>query len=321
MFSRESPQNDHYVFQESLEDLRERQKKNAHTKQDEQMVVLYLLDQYGFVVPQSYRLPKQEAIAKQAIEHLVIDGPITEHLPKGFQGVLPSGTEVSVNRSGREAIVDFSSEFRKYKPEDESKILESITWTLTQFPTIDTVRIQIQGHDISEMPVGKLPIPKQLNREIGINVDTDSVDIAATKPVTAYFVSQVEEKLYYVPVTKRIQPKENEVGATIRMLSMGPNRLSHLVSVVNQGVTLLENPKVVNGNALLNFDELILDEKKMISEQVMDVIMLSVTELDSIDSVSIQVNSKSDVQTSKKGLDLHQPVVRPTQINPTKILK
>ena len=66
---------------------------------------------------------------------------------QGTRAVLPAGTEVEVNitESGT-AIVDFSNEFATYAPEDEQGILEAITWTLTQFDTINDVVIWINGH-------------------------------------------------------------------------------------------------------------------------------------------------------------------------------
>src|SRR4051812_20298812 len=41
---------------------------------------LYLIDKNGYVVPQTLELPKSEGVAKQALEYLVKDGPVTELL-------------------------------------------------------------------------------------------------------------------------------------------------------------------------------------------------------------------------------------------------
>ena len=46
------------------------------------------------VVPQTFELPKTESAAKQALEYIVKDGPVSEILPNGFQAVLPAGTEI-----------------------------------------------------------------------------------------------------------------------------------------------------------------------------------------------------------------------------------
>ena len=69
------------------------------------------------------------------MEYLVANGPVTDMLPNDFRAVLPEDTELSVNIKDGVATVDFSKEFKNYQPEDEMKILQSITWTLTQFDT------------------------------------------------------------------------------------------------------------------------------------------------------------------------------------------
>ncbi len=153
------------------------------------MTELYLVDKEGYVVPQSMALPKTEGIAKQAVEYLVKNGPVTEMLPNNFQAVLPEDTRVSVDIKDNTATVDFSKEFKNYKPEDELKILQSVTWTLTQFDSVDKVKLQINGEELKEMPVNKTPVNDGLSRADGINLDTkDVVDIANTKPVTVYYI-------------------------------------------------------------------------------------------------------------------------------------
>ena len=109
---------------------------------------LYLIDKNGLVVPQTLELPKTESVAKQALEYLVKNGPVTEMLPNGFQAVLPADTKISVNVKDKVATVDFSNEFKNYQAEDELKILQSITWTLTQFDSIEKVKLQMNGHPL-----------------------------------------------------------------------------------------------------------------------------------------------------------------------------
>ena len=148
---------------------------------------LYLLDKNGYVVSQTLDLPKTNSIAKQALEYLVKDGPVTNILPNGFQAVLPAETKISVNVKDQVATVDFSKEFKEYRAEDELKILQSITWTLTQFDAIDKVKLQVNGHPLEEMPVDGTPIGEELSRKDGINLDTSSVaDLANSKPVIVY---------------------------------------------------------------------------------------------------------------------------------------
>src|SRR4051812_26317835 len=50
---------------------------------------LYLINKDGLVVPQTLTLPDKTSVAKQALEHLVVNGPVTDMLPNDFRAVLP----------------------------------------------------------------------------------------------------------------------------------------------------------------------------------------------------------------------------------------
>ncbi|KAA9023172.1 GerMN domain-containing protein [Niallia endozanthoxylica] len=279
---------------------------------------LYLVDKNGYVVPQTLELPKTESVATQALEYLVKNGPVTEMLPNGFQAVIPDDTKISVNVKDKVATVDFSSEFKDYKAEDELKILQSITWTLTQFDSIEQVKLQMNGHPLEEMPVNGTPIGDELTRKDGINIDTSQVaDITNTKPVTVYYIGGEADSYYFVPVTKRVSNKiENNIDAAINELIKGPSVASHLLNEFNSDVELLGEPKVENGKVTLNFNESIFGsfDKKMISQNVLDSLVLTLTEQQGIESVVVTVNGKAELM-NEEGKKLTEPVTRPENVN------
>jgi len=279
---------------------------------------LYLMDKNGLVVPQTLDLPKTESVATQALEYLVQNGPVTEMLPNGFKAVLPADTKLSVSVKEKVATVDFSKEFKDYQAEDELKILQSITWTLTQFDTIEKVKLQLNGHPLEEMPVNGTPIGEELTRKDGINLDTSHVaDITNTKPVTVYYIGGETDSYYFVPVTKRVSNKtENDIDAVISELVKGPNVASNLLNEFNPDVKLLEEPKVEDGKVTLNFNESIYGsfEEKIISKNVLDSLVLSLTEQNGIESVVITVNGKAELM-SEDGKKLTEPVTRPENVN------
>lgn len=281
---------------------------------------LYLLDKHGYIVPQTISLPNEEGIAKLSLQSLVKDGPINNFLPSGFQAVLPTDTEVmGINVKDGVATVDFSKEFADYRHEDEEKIMQSITWTLTQFDTIDRVKLQINGHDLTEMPVNGTQIGEGLTRNIGINVDTsNAVDVTNTKPVTVYYLGQDGESHYYVPVTKRVKNTiENNIEAAVEQLVAGPGYNSNLISDFLPEVALIEEPKVEDGKVTLNFNESLIssiDDDNVISEQMLMSLVLSLTEQTGIETVSVLVNGSSEL-VNKNGDKLTEPVSRPAKVN------
>ncbi|MGG0720436.1 GerMN domain-containing protein [Robertmurraya massiliosenegalensis] len=279
------------------------------------MTELYLFDKNGYVVPQTFSLPKTESVAKQALDYLIEGGPITEMLPNGFTAVLPTDTEVSVNITDKTAIVDFSNEFKNYKPEDELKILEAVTWTLTQFDSVENVALKLNGHELNEMPVAGIPIGKTVSRANGINLDTtDVVDITNTKAATVYYVAGEEGSYYYVPVTRRVA--ENNIEGVVTELVKGPSYSSTLLNDFSPDVELLEEPKIEDGKVTLNFNEYIYGsfEEKVISEHVLNMLVLSLTEQEGIESVEVMVNGEAEL-VKENGEKIVEPVTRPENVN------
>lgn len=282
---------------------------------------LYLIDKSGFVVPYSMTLPETKSVAKQALEYLVEGGPISNLLPNGFRAVLPQDTQVlGVDIKDGTATVDFSKEFKNYKKEDEAKILQAITWTLTQFDSVENVKIWVNGHEQKEMPVNGTPIQDGVSRAIGINHESsDVVDITNTHPLTVYYMSEVDGQHYYVPVTKRISNTETDsIVSAVEELVEGPALSTGLLSDFQDGVELLSAPKYEDGKVTLDFNEAIygsFDEKqKIISSQVLQSLVLTLTEQKGIESVAVTVNGKADL-LNENGEKLSEPVTRPVKVN------
>ncbi|WP_243291187.1 GerMN domain-containing protein [Bacillus sp. FJAT-47783] len=283
---------------------------------------LFLIDKNGMVVPQTLDLPTTKSVAKQVVEYLVEDGPVANILPNGFRAVIPRGTTVqSVNiKEDGTAVVDFSKEFTEYQPKDEQKILQAVTYTLTQFDNVNKVKLWINGHELKEMPVNGTPIDDGVSREDGINIMTTSVvDITNSHPLTVYYLTEREGQVYYVPVTKRVpNTNKDSVEAAVAALIDGPELSSGLLNEFQPGVKLLESPMYEDGQVTLNFNEAIYssfdEKKKMISKNILDALVLTVTEQPGVDSVVIQVNGKQDL-VDEEGNQLTKPVTRPEKVN------
>lgn len=283
---------------------------------------LYLIDKNGYVVPQTLNLPKTQSVAKQALEYLVVNGKGQEMLPNGFRAVLPENTELSVDidKEKHVATVNFSKEFKEYQPEDEQKILQSVTWTLTQFENVEKVKLKMNGHELAEMPVKGTPISENLSRASGINYDVaDVADITNTKPVTVYFIGGEEDNYYYVPVTRRVKASEKDpITAAVNELIKGPSDQSNLVSEFAHDLKLIEAPKYADGQVTLNFNKNIYssfnEKDKVVSQHLLDALVLSLTEQKGVEKVAVQVDGKADL-TNDKGKKLSEPVTRPEKVN------
>lgn len=307
-----------YVDEVSFDTSKDVEEANEEFVTETVMRELFLIDEHGLVAPQTVMLPKEEGVAKQAVEYLIIGGPVSQLIPNGFQAVLPSGTEVlGVNVRDRVATVDFSEEFKEYRPEDELKILQSLTWTLTQFDTIDFVKIRINGYDQEVMPVDGTPIGEGFSRLDGINIETDKlVNISNSKSVTLYFLAQSGENVYYVPVTRRVSANEDQLQAVVSQLLAGPSSFSNLLTDFRHGVQLLDEPRYSNGVVTVNFNEAVLNhmEGTAISNEILNLLVLSLTEQPGVEKVSIEVEGDNQVLMAT-GEFLSEPVARPLKVN------
>lgn len=322
------PQDENYVEegqsldQESKKGKQEGESSSKTSEESAKTIAteLYLFDKNGLVVPQTLMLPKTVGTAKQSLQYLVKDGPVTPLLPNDFQAVLPSGTQVlGVNIDDNGTLtVNFSNEFKNYQPANEEKILEAVTWTATQFESVDNVKIQIEGVAQEVMPVNNTPIGEDgINRAAGINNQAGNVvDITGTNGITVYYPAQAADHYYYVPVTKRVNAPEGDVAAVVESLVQGPVAHAGLLDEFGKQIKLLSEPSVKDEVVTLNFNEGIYssNEKKVISQEALQSLVLSLTAQEGIEKVSIQVDGKTTLK-NEKGEEITKPVSRPEQVN------
>lgn len=278
---------------------------------------LFLIDANGMVAPQTLQLPNPDSkeVAMQVLTYLVKDGPVTSLLPNGFQAVLPEGTEIlGVNLTDDGTlIVDLSDEFKNYDVKDELKILQAITYTLTQFDNINRIKIWINGVEQTEMPVGKTPIKDGYSRSNGINIlSQKTVDLLNSDAVTMYFLKQRHDTQYFVPVTQHIEIKEKDYfTALIETLIAGPGYDTHIIHVFNEGVALQNKPRLENGVLQLTFNEEILKDaqQSIIADDVMETLVRSLTEQKDVQAIEVSVENKDKI-INEKGKVYNKPVTK-----------
>lgn len=280
---------------------------------------LYLIDVNGMVASQTLELPAPESgeVAKQALEHLVAEGPVTSLLPNGFSAVLPQGTEVlglDLQEDGT-VVVDFSEEFTNYNEEDEVKVLESITHTLTEFENVDKVKLMVNGEPQNEMPVGGTPISGGYSKANGINlIDSDTPDLINSQAVTMYYPAEHNETRYYVPLTKHILAEEENIYQEIvQTLIDGPGYNTNVLQVFNPESMLVDDPELDNGVLKLVFNEGVLkdSDQAVLSDEVMETLVRTLSEQGAVEAVDIQVENVDEL-VNENGEVYNEPVTKET---------
>lgn len=284
-------------------------------------MTVFVKDAKGFVTPLSLALPKTLSVAKTTLEYMVDGGPETSLLPSGFQALLPKGTKViSLNiKPDKVAVVDFSKEFLNYDVKDERKILEAVTWNLTNFSSVEKVQLRVDGKDLKEMPKGKTPLDNPLARSMGINLEkAEDAEFGQSTPVTLYFLNQNDQNYkYYVPVTRLVKRTDDIASAVVNQLIKGPDLKKGLSSVINT-TTVVNSIKPGEGLITVDFSNKLLGTDQKASADALQSVILSITENTTFKQVQIKVDGAVKI-TSTDNQNYSKPVLRPAHINPAKL--
>lgn len=287
-------------------------------------VTLYMKDAKGYVAPVTMNLPKTFAPATKALEYMVEDGPGKAITPSGFTALLPKGTKikgVNIMADKKLAVIDFSKEFESYNAQDERKIMEAVTWTMTGFPTVEKVQIWVEGRALKEMPVHGMPLESELSRAMGINIEmTNGVNIGQSTPVTLYFVNQTSDQFtYYVPVTRMIKRTDDVAKAALEQLILGPSSNKGLASVMAPETGVLKIIKSDDTKTItVDFNDKLLGSDKKLPAQAVQAVILSLIETTGFSKVQLMVNGDAKL-TGTDNQSYTKPVARPANINPVKL--
>lgn len=284
---------------------------------------VYLQDSNGFLVPVSLPVAgsSAEENAKAALEMLVNGGPYAGTLPDGFTGVLPQGTavqNVSIDKNVKQAVVEFTKPFMEYAKADERKIVEAITWTLTEQPDIQNVQISVNGQKLSEMPKGGMPLNHLLTRGMGINLQLgQGASYTSSSPVTVYFSASSPAGIrYYVPVTRLVLPSEDKLKASLEELIRGPRPEDGLNQVMTSGTVLDSVKQSPEGVVTVAMDDHMFAQGEVVPAEFLQSIVLTAADNAASNSAKVQIvlNGETNV-LGEDSVNYGKPASRPQHIN------
>lgn len=283
--------------------------------QQQANMTIYAQDRHGYLAPISYQWNSEDpaVVAQASLEMLVKDGVHKGMLPPGFTATLPKGTslKVTLKPEQKTAFVELSKEFATYDKNDERKVMESITWTLTSLPNVDQVQLWMDSKKLSEMPVDHTPMDTPLSRQLGINLEKDlSVNYLRSMPVTLYFSSYSEEgKAYFIPVTRLVEPSSDSVRATLEQMISGPLNKKAMNMVMTKETKI--NDITSNGDTLtVDLADTMFEKGDQVPAELVKAVVLSLTERQGVKKVQLKINGNMDIQGTDK-INYSEPVTRP----------
>ena len=239
---------------------------------------IFLMDKNSYVALTSVAVNDTniENKARQLIKVLTIGG-MDSKIPSGFSAIIPPNTEVlSLSYENGLIKVNFSKDLLNVSEDLEEKMVESIVYTLTSIDKVDRIIIYVEGDILTKLPKTKINLPSTLDKTFGINKEFDLTSTKDITDVTIYYINQISDNYYYVPVTKYVNDDRDKASIIIDELSKNFDFNKNLMSFLNEG-TVLVSSTVKDGQMMLNFNEEILNNSvsEDISKETLDTISLS----------------------------------------------
>ena len=228
-----------------------------------------------------------------------------DNIPSGFKSIIPSGTKINSLSIYEDVIkVDFSKELMNTNKDNEERIIEAITYTLTSLKGIEKVIIFMEGEILTKLPQSKKTLPSTLDRNYGINKEYDIENMKNITKTTIYYVSSFNDNEYYIPVTKINNDERNKIEIIIDELSSNNVYKTNLMSFLNSKTEVLSSSQV-NDDLVVNFNTAIFNDinTKEILEEVIYTISMSVNDNYNVNNIIFTVNDEEIYKSVLKSIE------------------
>ncbi len=176
---------------------------------NERETLVYYMDDKMYLVPVMKEIswPEDKSIAKETISHLIKDDANNMDAI-ALTPTIPENTAIkSVNIKDGLCTVVFDENFLRYdSKKEEEAIVKSIVYTLTEFETIEKVKISV--NNVSNLNYG-FDITKPINRE---DINFIGEDKSGNKMIVYYKSTVNGYDEYFLPVTVNTEELTKEVA-------------------------------------------------------------------------------------------------------------
>ena len=263
---------------------------------------IYLLNEDGYLVKSRVLLEGTtlEDKIKEILEQLIISDD--NHFPKGLFAYIPKNTKVLNVLCGEGKVtVDFSSQFLDMDVHEEKQIISGIVFSILDLDDIEEVIILVEGTILSEYPNTKEKLSSPLNKNIGINQEYEITSREDVSKVVIYYLSRINDEMYYVPVTKYLNDSRDKIKIIIDELSTSYIYEPNLMSFLHSKVELLDYYEQENV-LFLNFNKFLFDSEDKVLEEVLYSISYSVFDNYDVSMVMFEVDNQYVGQVSRNGI-------------------
>ena len=241
-----------------------------------------------------------EELVNSIISKLTISNDST--IPTGLKQIIPKNILLK-DLYIDEGIVylNFSKELLKLKKESIDKIVESISYSLLNLKEITGISIYVEEKNINE--IYNRVYPNIITKDYGINKRVELKKLNDLNKVVIYYIDNINEKNYYVPITKYLNDEREKIKIIIDELSSNYIYESNLITLLDKNIELVDY-QINNDLMILNFNNSIFLNEKNIVEEVVYTISYSVFDsYNDIETIIFKVNNQEITKKIKKDIE------------------
>lgn len=254
---------------------------------------IYLLNKDNLLVRTEVFIEGKSKVEK--IKNIVNYLTLTnDKIPSGLKGYLPKKTKlINLNLDENIVYLNFSKEFLQHKKSERNIIITGLVYSILEIENLESVIVQVEDDYLKDY---KYPI----NKNIGINNKYLINSRKDLNRVVIYYLDNINNKNYYVPVTKYLNDKRDKIEVVIDELKNN-SESDDLISYVNNKLELIDY-REESDVLFLNFNDYLLENNEDINKDILNTIAYSAFSNYEVNMVMFEVNDEKVNYISRKDM-------------------
>lgn len=233
---------------------------------------VYLFDNNNYVSRVNIQVKSNNTydLINEKIALMTKNNTLSYKLRSGFTAPIPENTRLlDYHLNDGILVLNFSNELLNIDENLEEKMIEAIIYSMTSIKDVNGITIKVNNKVLEKIEYSNKILPEILDRSFKINKEFDSNSINDLKEVTIYYPASIDDFLYYIPITKITDDKNEKIEIIINELKSSTTYNTNFVEFINEETKLI-NYEFIDKSLILNFTDSIFTDinSKTIKEEI-----------------------------------------------------